>query len=64
MDNLMHKLLVRLLNALRCQEGQNLVEYGLIVALIAFGATAAMKTVGSDISMLYSAISSTVANSF
>lgn len=44
-------------------EAQNLIEYGLIVALIAFGVTAAMQTVGTDIAMIYTAISSTVASS-
>jgi Flp pilus assembly pilin Flp len=63
MENLILKLYVRLRTLVVCEDGQNLVEYGLIVALIVFGVTAAMRTVSTDISMIYSAISSTVASS-
>jgi pilus assembly protein Flp/PilA len=62
MDDLIFKLFVRLQPLMKREEGQNLVEYGLIIALIAFGAAASMKTVGSDISMIYSAISVTVSS--
>ncbi|KAA6459157.1 Flp family type IVb pilin [Acidobacteria bacterium AB60] len=46
---LLQQLLVR-------QEGQDLVEYALVVALIALGATAGMNTVASDISNAFSSI--------
>jgi pilus assembly protein Flp/PilA len=34
-------------------EGQDLVEYALVVALIAFAATAGMKTLASDINVVF-----------
>ncbi len=42
------------------EDGQDLVEYGLVVALIAFTVIAGLQSVGTDISMIYSAIVSTV----
>ena len=40
------------------EEGQDLVEYGLLVVLIALAATAAMNTLGQDINKVFSAASS------
>jgi len=40
------------------EEGQDLVEYALVVALIAFGATAGMKNVASAINTAFSNVSS------
>ena len=45
------------------EDGQDLVEYGLVVALIAFTVTAGLKSVSTDISMIYSAIVSTGSSS-
>ena len=45
------------------EDGQDLVEYGLVVALIAFTVIAGLESVSTDISMIYSAIVSTVATS-
>ncbi len=45
------------------EDGQDLVEYGLIIALIAFTVIAGLKSVSTDISTIYSAISSTVSSS-
>jgi pilus assembly protein Flp/PilA len=45
-----------------CQEGQDLVEYALIVALIALAATAGMNTLASDIASAFSSIGSTVSS--
>ena len=45
------------------EDGQDLVEYGLVVALIAFTVTAGLKSVSTDISMIYSAIVSAVGSS-
>lgn len=42
------------------EEGQDLVEYGLVIALVAFGTIVGLQSVGSDIFMIYSAISSTI----
>ena len=40
------------------QDGQDLVEYALVVALIALGAVAAIKGLGSEINLAFSTISS------
>jgi pilus assembly protein Flp/PilA len=39
------------------EEGQDLVEYALVVALIAFGATAGMKALASGINTAFSNVS-------
>ncbi len=38
------------------QDGQDLIEYALIVALIALAATAGMNTVASDINSAFSSL--------
>jgi pilus assembly protein Flp/PilA len=38
-----------LLQSLKEEEGQDLIEYALVAGLIAFGAVAAMKTLASNI---------------
>jgi pilus assembly protein Flp/PilA len=45
------------------EEGQNLVEYALIVALVAFATTTALKTLGSGLKTAFSTISTTLASS-
>ena len=46
----------------REENGQDLVEYALVVALIALAATAGMNTLAHDINNAFSAIGSTVAS--
>ena len=41
--------------------GQDLVEYALVVALIAFGAAAGMKALGTGVNTMFSHISTTLA---
>jgi pilus assembly protein Flp/PilA len=50
-------------NWLRSEEGQDLVEYALVVALVAFGATTALKTLGTGLNHAFSQISSTLNSS-
>ena len=45
------------------EDGQDLVEYGLVIALIAFGTLASLQSLGQDLSFIYSGISSTIAES-
>jgi len=52
MKNLIAKLSVAIKNLGR-EEGQDLVEYALVVALIAFAATASMKVLASDINVAF-----------
>jgi pilus assembly protein Flp/PilA len=63
MNNLMLKLLVKLQSLAVREEGQDLVEYALVVALVAFGATAALKTLGTGLNHAFTNISSTLASS-
>jgi pilus assembly protein Flp/PilA len=46
----------------REENGQDLVEYALTVALIALAATAGMSTLAQDISNAFSAVGSTVSS--
>jgi pilus assembly protein Flp/PilA len=46
------------------EEGQDLVEYALVVALIALAATAAMKTLGTDIATAFTNIDTKLNGSF
>ena len=43
------KLSVKLQTLMLREEGQDLIEYALVVAMIAFAATGAMKTLATDI---------------
>ena len=42
------------------EEGQDLVEYALVVALIAFGATAGMKALAGGLNTAFGQISTTL----
>jgi pilus assembly protein Flp/PilA len=63
MNDLMIKLFVKMQTLMIREEGQDLVEYALVVALVAFGATAALKTLGTGLNTAFSNISSTLASS-
>jgi pilus assembly protein Flp/PilA len=43
-------------------EGQDLIEYALVVALIAFAATAGMSTLATHINTAFSSIGTTLAS--
>jgi pilus assembly protein Flp/PilA len=58
MNNLLIKLFVKFQDLASREEGQDLVEYALVVALIAFGATAGMGKLASGINTAFSNISS------
>jgi pilus assembly protein Flp/PilA len=58
MNNLLLNLFVKLQDLASREEGQDLVEYALVVALIAFGATAGMKSLATGINSAFSSISS------
>ena len=49
-------LSIKLRTLLSDEEGQDLIEYALVVALIAFGAVTAMTTLSSDINSAFSTI--------
>ena len=50
----------RLQNLILRQEGQDLIEYALVVALIAFAATAGMSTLANDINTAFTNIGTTL----
>jgi pilus assembly protein Flp/PilA len=49
-------LSIKLRTLLSDEQGQDLIEYALIVALVAFGATAGMSTLATDINSAFSTI--------
>jgi pilus assembly protein Flp/PilA len=53
------KLYVKFQDLMSREEGQDLVEYTLVLALIALGAVASMRTVATTISSEFSVIEST-----
>jgi pilus assembly protein Flp/PilA len=54
------KLYVKFQDLASREEGQDLVEYALVVALIAFGATAGMKSLATGLNTAFSNISTTL----
>lgn len=52
----MNNLRQALSNLLSDESGQDLIEYALVAALIALGATAAMNTLASTISTAFSTV--------
>ena len=56
MQNFLLKQYVRMQTLLADERGQDLIEYALVVALIAFAATAGMNTVAKDINQAFNNI--------
>lgn len=63
MKDLMLKLYTKMQTAMAAEEGQDLVEYALVVALIAFGAVAGMGALSTEINKAFNDISSDLASS-
>jgi pilus assembly protein Flp/PilA len=63
MKDMILKLIVKIQNWASQDEGQNLVEYALVVALVAFGATTALHNLGTGLNHAFTNISSTLASS-
>ena len=49
-------------NRISAEEGQDLVEYALVVALIAFAATAGMSSLANQINLAFGAIANSLSN--
>ena len=58
MNDMLLKLYVKFQELKNREEGQDLVEYALVVALIAFGATAGMTSLATGINTAFSNVSS------
>ena len=56
MKDAMLKLYIKMQNLLSQDEGQDLVEYALVVALVALAATAALGTMGTKLAALFGTI--------
>ena len=61
MNTILLRLYVNFQNMVSREEGQDLVEYALVVALIALGATASMRALATAISTSFGNISTTFA---
>jgi pilus assembly protein Flp/PilA len=57
------KLYVKFQDLTSREEGQDLVEYALVVALIALGAVAGMKALAGGVNSAFNTISTTLLNS-
>jgi len=62
MNNLLLNLYVKFQALKNGEEGQDLVEYALVVALIAFGATTGMTSLAGGINTAFSNVSSQLAS--
>ena len=60
MKNTLQGLYTKFQSLLSQEEGQDLGEYALVVALIALGATVAMKSLGTEISAIFTAITASL----
>jgi pilus assembly protein Flp/PilA len=60
MNDLMIKMYVAVKSLVEREEGQDLVEYALVVALIAFGAITGMGYLASGINHAFSGIATTL----
>jgi pilus assembly protein Flp/PilA len=63
MNILILKLSIAMQNLLTREDGQDLVEYALTVALISFGAIAGMSSVATGIDNAFSAVAVTLTSS-
>ena len=63
MNQLLIKLYLKFQDLKNGEEGQDLVEYALVVALIAFGATAGMSALAGGINSAFDTISQSLATS-
>jgi pilus assembly protein Flp/PilA len=61
MNNLLLNLYVKAQNLIEAEEGQDLVEYALLVTLIALACIAAIGNVTTAISKVFASVSSTLA---
>jgi pilus assembly protein Flp/PilA len=57
MQSGIYKLIANLRRLITQEHGQDLVEYALVVALIAFGATAGMKALATGLNTAFGGVS-------
>jgi pilus assembly protein Flp/PilA len=61
MNNVLLKLYVKTLELLTREEGQDLVEYALIIALIALGSIVAINSLSAGLNTIFNNISTSLA---
>jgi pilus assembly protein Flp/PilA len=54
------KLSAKMQNVLMSEEGQDLIEYALVVALVAFAATAGMSALATKLNAAFTSIGTTL----
>jgi Flp pilus assembly pilin Flp len=62
MNMLLLKLYIKIYDLAHREDGQDLVEYAMLVALIGFGVAAGMKQLSSALNLAFSNISSKLGN--
>lgn len=62
MKDILLRLYIKVQDLLTQEEGQDLVEYALIVALIALAATAGMRTLATAINTGFTTLGTTLTN--
>jgi len=60
MNTLLLKLYIKIQEVIERQEGQDMVEYALVVALVAFSATAGEKALATGLNKAFSQVSTTL----
>jgi pilus assembly protein Flp/PilA len=60
MNTLLLKLLIKFQEFSSREEGQDMVEYAMVVALIAFGAVAGVKALATGLNTAFKGISTTL----
>jgi Flp pilus assembly pilin Flp len=63
MNKIMLKLVVRLQTLTVREDAQDLVEYALVAALVAFGATASLHKLGGGVNTAFTNVSSVLSSS-
>ena len=56
MNDMLLKLSIKMKSLIENEQGQDLIEYALVVALIAFAATAGMGVLATDINQAFTKI--------
>ncbi len=63
MNSMLLKLHISAVRLLENEDAQDLIEYALVVALIAFGATASMRALATKISTAFSSVGTSLTTS-
>ena len=60
MNTLLLKLLIKYQDLASREEGKDLVEYAMLVSLVAFGATAGMRALATGLNSAFKGVSTTL----